>query len=135
MRVIRQRRQVRTVTFVGRRSHRFIQSLILGFVCCLLALPTELHSTLVEVHAHDAPRAISVDARHAEQEAHFEHSAVEMRPRCAACTLTKEPKAFSTLPVGGHQDLPEAGLLLSIDLPSLDSRSERHTPSRAPPLR
>jgi hypothetical protein len=135
MGVIRASMQVRTATFVDRRPHRFIQSLILGFTCCLLALPTELHSTVVEVHAHDAPRAVSVDARHAEQEAHFEHSAVEMRAHCAACTLTKEPKAASILSVGGNQDPPKAGLLLSIDLHSLDTRSERHTPSRAPPLR
>jgi hypothetical protein len=135
MGVIRVSWQVRTGTFVGRQPHRFFQSLILGFTCCLLALPTELHSTVVEVHAHDAQLVVSVGARHAEQEAHFEHSAVEMRSRCAACTLTKEPKAPSTLPFGGHQDLPEVGLLLSIDLPRLDTRLVRHTPSRAPPLR
>lgn len=114
--------------------HRFIQTLVLGFVCLLVMVPAELHGTLVEVGAHDVQGTVSVDARHADQKAHFEHSTVVVHSLCAACVLTQKSEALSLLPDVGHPRTPQIGTHPSSDPCCLDPRSDRHTPSRAPPL-
>lgn len=119
---------------MGRNLFRISQIFLLGFVCPLLMVPTELHSTITEIGAHDVQGAISVDARHADQEAHFEHSIVEIRSHCAACTLPQESETLSMVPDGGHQNLPQVGVLPPSNPFCLDSRAISYTPSRAPPL-
>ena len=112
--------------------HRVSQILILGFVCLSLVVPPDIHSTVAEIGAHDFP--VSIDARHADQEAHFEHSAVEVRSACAACTLTQRSEAASLMLFGGAQRLPRLGILLPSDPYRLASRPDCYAPSRGPPL-
>lgn len=117
-----------------RTPHRISQILILGFVCVLVVIPAELHGTLVEVGAHDVQGAVSVDARHADQESHFEHSLIVVHSRCDACVLTQKSEALSLLPDVGQQRLPHVGTPLSSDPDRPDPGSDRQTPCRAPPL-
>ena len=53
--------------------------------------------------------AVSVDARHADLEAHFEHSAVVAQSRCAACVLTQESVTQSLVPDVGQQRMSQIG--------------------------
>lgn len=108
--------------------------LVLASLCLSLAVPVQLHGTVVEVGAHDVEEAVSVNARHASQEAHFEHSAIEMQSRCAACVLTQKSAAFLFRPETLQLPMMQTGTLFPRDSPNLDPRLDHHAPSRAPPL-
>ena len=102
-------------------------------LCLSLNVPVELHGTVIEVGAHDVEGAVSIDARHADHEAHFEHSAIETKSRCAACVLTQKSEALPFQPeVLGHA-IPQTGTLVLRDRPDLDPWLDHHAPSRAPP--
>ena len=109
------------------------RSLSLACLCLCLTVPTELHATSVEFGAHDVEGAVSVDARHAGQEAHFEHSAIEMQSRCAACVLTQKFEVLPSEPEVRQIPMPRTGTLIPRDSPHLDPRLDHQAAGRAPP--
>lgn len=113
--------------------HGMGRYLLLVSLCLSLAVPVELHGTVVEVGAHDIEGAVSVDARHAGQEAHFEHSAIEMQSRCAACVLTQKFEVLPSEPEVQQIPMPRTGTLIPRDSPHLDPRLDHQVAGRAPP--
>lgn len=106
---------------------------VLASLCLSLAIPVELHGTVVEVGAHDVEGAVSVDARHADHQAHFEHSAIEMQSRCAACAPTPQSEVLALQPEVRQQHMPPTGTLSARNRHGLDPQLQHHAPSRAPP--
>jgi hypothetical protein len=102
-------------------------------VCFSLIVPAELHATLFEAGVHDVDAAISVHARHAEQDAHYEHSAIELQSHCIACVLTNRSEVLPILPEVQQHRMPPLGILLLPDTADHDLRLDLHAPSRAPP--
>ncbi|HEX9670910.1 MAG TPA: hypothetical protein VGC93_15670 [Thermoanaerobaculia bacterium] len=69
----------------GRPAAASLFAGLLGAV--LLAGTVEIHGTAGEHSALDRPTVVFTDARHADQPAHLETSAVLEVPRCAWCVL------------------------------------------------
>lgn len=106
----------------------------LASLCLTLILPAEIHATSLDVGGHDIEGAVSVQARHADQKGHFEHSTVELRSHCVACVLTQKSDSLPFLPEVRQGRMSQIGALETHDAPTLEQRLDRHAPSRAPPL-
>lgn len=106
----------------------------LVLVCMSLIVPAELHAALVATGVHDVDGAVSVHARHAEQDAHYEHSAIELQSHCVACVLTSRSEVLPILPEVQQHRMPPLGILLLPDTTDYDLRLDLNAPSRAPPL-
>ena len=105
----------------------------LAFVCLTLVLPSELHTTPLEVGGHDTKGVVSVDAQHADQRAHFEYSSVEARTRCAACQLTRRPEVLPHLPQGRLHQMLQTDNLVAFESAGPNPGPDHCLPSRAPP--
>ncbi len=108
--------------------------LVTVLVFVALTTPSRLHSSLIELPGPTADSAVAVDARHAEQRAHFEHSEIELLSPCPACLLTNRSQATFLLSAGQDPRPPRITRisLLTSDW-SIKSLSPS-APSRAPPL-
>ena len=108
--------------------------LLLIGVCLLLVVPVELHATLVEVGAHDVEGPISVDARHADQRAHFEHSAVVVHGRCGVCAPPHETRALELRIASDRSPVLPTGRLTPFDFCHSNPKLVIAARGRAPPL-
>ena len=120
---------------MGVQPIRIERQFLLFLLCLFLAIPSELHSTLVEVAAHDVDGAVSVDARHADQKAHVEHSAIELHGRCPVCALPASAKALTGASEARPEPLRPAGRLTATAAVSLQPRLDAICRGRAPPRR